>query len=159
MFLLIYTVPSPVVEVFSVDSVEYGQTATLECNVTAARGITSRVDIIWSNGIIVKTVENVTANIVNNSAVYSDQLITPPLSVNDSGRVYYCKVDIKATFEITSFNRFTLDFVGTLVIHIYVYVRIITCKYACILHRCIYAHMVLLNYNFIFVCFDIHGTR
>ena len=61
---------------------------------------------------IVKTVEDVTANIVNNSAVYTDQLVTPPLSVNDSGRVYYCEVSIHATFKVTSFNNFVLNFVG-----------------------------------------------
>ena len=91
---------------------EYGQAATLECNVTAARGIISRVDIIWSNGLIVKAIENVTANIVNNSAIYSDQLVTSPLLVNDSGRVYHCIVSIQATFEITSSSGYTLDFAG-----------------------------------------------
>ena len=110
-----FTVPTPVVEVTNIDIVEFGQATTLECNVTAVRGITSRVDIIWRNGLnstIVKTVENVTANIVNNLAVYTDQLVTPPLSVNDSGRVYYCEVNINATFEITSFEFFVLNFIG-----------------------------------------------
>ena len=117
---------------------EYGQAATLECNVTAARGITSRVDIVWNNGLIVKTVKNVTANIVNNSAIYSDQLVIPPLSINDSGRVYYCKVSINATFEITSLNRFTLDFVGTLVIHTYTYYNMQICIHTAQMHASIY---------------------
>ena len=45
MDILFFTVPSPVVEVTSIDAVEFGQATTLECNVIAARGITSRVDI------------------------------------------------------------------------------------------------------------------
>ena len=115
--LCLFTVPSPVVEVNSIDTVEFGQAATLECNVTTVRGITSRVDIIWltftgNNYTIVRTVEDVTANTVNNSAVYTDQLVTPPLSVNDSGRVYVCAVSINSTFGVSSYGTTVLDFVG-----------------------------------------------
>ena len=75
------------------------------------RGITSRVDIIWSTGnITVKRVDGVTANIVNSSAVYTDQLITPPLSFNDSGRVYTCEVRINTTFGVNVFDGIVLDF-------------------------------------------------
>ena len=79
------------------------------------RGITSRVNIIWRNRLnstILRQVEDVTANISNNSAVYTDQLITPPLNVNDSGKVYYCEVSINSTFKITSFDRFVLNFIS-----------------------------------------------
>ena len=105
------------VEVTSVDTVEFGKAATLECNVIAVRGITSRVGIGWListgyNFTIVRTVEDVTANIINNSAVYTDQLVTPPLSVNDSGRVYYCGVNINSTFGVGSFGSIVLDFTG-----------------------------------------------
>ena len=116
---LIFTVPSPVVEVTSIDTVEFGEAATLECNVTAVRGITSGVDIIWKNKLnlaMMRRVEDVTANIVDNSAVYTDQLVTPPLSVNDSGRVYYCEVSINSTFKITSFDSFALNFIGKYVL-------------------------------------------
>ena len=111
--LCLFTVPSPVVEVNSIDTVEFGQAATLECNVTTVRGITSRVDIIWLTFTgIVRAVEDVTANIVNNSAVYTDQLVTPPLNVNDSGRVYVCAVSINSTFGVSSYGTTVLDFVG-----------------------------------------------
>ena len=117
MDILFFTVPSPVVEVTSIDEVEFGKATTLECNVIAARGITSRVDIVWLifteyNYTIVRTVEDVTANIVDNSAVYTDQLVTPPLSVNDSGRVYVCAVSINSTFGVTSHDTIVLDFIG-----------------------------------------------
>ena len=94
---------------------EYGRAATLECNVIAVRGITSKVDITWKNRLrttILRRVENVNANISNNLTVYTDQLVTPPLSVNDSGRVYYCEVSINSTFKITSFGSFVLNFIG-----------------------------------------------
>jgi len=77
------------------------------------RGITSRVDIIWRTGnTTVRRIDGVTANIVNNSAVYSDQLITPPLSVNDNGRVYTCEVRINATFGVNFFDGIVLNFIG-----------------------------------------------
>ena len=117
MVILFFIVPSPVVEVTSIDEVEFGKTATLECNVIAVRGITSRVDIGWLifteyNYTIVRAVEDVTANIVDNSAVYTDQLVTPPLSVNDSGRVYVCGVSINSTLGVTSHDTIVLDFIG-----------------------------------------------
>ena len=116
MFCL-FTVPSPVVKVTSIDAVEFGKATTLECNVIAARGITSRVDIGWliiteSNFTIVRTVEDVTANIVNNSAVYTDQLVTPPLTVNDRNRVYLCGVSINSAFGLTFYGAIQLDFIG-----------------------------------------------
>ena len=97
---------------------EYGKATTLECNAIAVRGITSRVDIFWIiyniyNYTTVRRVDNVTANIVGNSAVYSDQLVTPPLNANDNGRVYHCAVNINATVGITSYGAFVLDFTGT----------------------------------------------
>ena len=116
----LFTVPSPVIEVASIDIIEFGRATTLECRVIAVRGITSRVDIIWrneSNFTIVKRVENVTANIVNNSAVYIDQLVTPPLSTNDIGRIYYCEVSINGDRYNDSI---VLDFIGEYTMHHYV---------------------------------------
>ena len=123
------TVPSPVVEVTSIDTVEYGQATTLECNAIAVRGITSGVDISWIrvngyNYTTVRTVENVTANVVNNSAVYTDQLVTPPLSVNDRGAVYYCGVIINAIFGTSAYGIMILNFNG-------MYLCTYICAYTC----------------------------
>ena len=114
---MFFTVPSPIVEVSIVDTVEYGQAVTLECNIIAVRGITSIVDISWIrvnryNYATVRTVENVTANIVNNSAVYTDQLVTPPLSVNDRGTIYYCGIIINSTFGTSTYDMIILNFTG-----------------------------------------------
>ena len=97
---------------------------TLECSAIAVRGITSRVDIIWTTGFrTVRRVEDITASIVNNSAIYTDQLVTPPLSVNDNGRVYQCQVVINADFRINAFGSIVLDFIGTYVMMHYAYVH------------------------------------
>ena len=129
LYICLFTVPSPVVEVTSIDTVEYGKAATLECNAIAVRGITSSVNIQWItvynyNYTTVRRVDNVTANIVNNSAVYTDQLVTPPLSVNDSGRAYYCVVSINASFGVSSYGIFVLDFTGR---HRFVIILITLC--------------------------------
>ena len=111
----LFTVPSPVVEVTNIDSVEFGETTTLECNVIAVRGITSKVHIFWFDiyaYYILRRVEDVTANIVNNSAVYTDQLVTPPLNVSDNGRLYICTVTINATIEVSSYGILVLNFTG-----------------------------------------------
>ena len=123
MDILFFTVPSPVVEVTSIDAVKFNETTTLECKATAVRGITSRVDIIWFaefNSSAVERVENITANIVNSSAVYTDQLVTPPLSANDNGRVYYCVVSINSTLEVN--GTIVLDLTGKLLHATYSYV-------------------------------------
>ena len=120
IYVSFFTVPSPVVEVTSNDTVKYGEATTLECNAIAVRGITSKVDIVWIliskyNYTIVRRVENITANIANSttsSVVYTDQLVTPPLSIDDNNRMYYCGVSINATFGVSSYGIFVLDFAG-----------------------------------------------
>ena len=103
--------------VTSIDSVEYGKATTLECNAIAVRGITSSINIQWItvynyNYTIVRRVDNVTATIIDNSTTYTDQLVTPPLSVNDDGRVYYCEIIINTTFGVSSNGIFVLNFTG-----------------------------------------------
>ena len=80
-------------------------------------GITSSVNIQWItvynyNYTTVRRVDNVTANNVENSAVYTDQLVIPPLSISDNGRVYYCQVSINTTYGVSSYGIFVLDFTG-----------------------------------------------
>ena len=112
---LLFTVPKPIVRITSIDTVEYGKTITLECNAIAARGITSRVDIIWQTGhnyTTVKRVDNVMANITNGSAIYTDHLVIPPFRAKDNGVIYYCVVNINATFGLNGFAGFTVEVIG-----------------------------------------------
>ena len=87
------------------------------------------MDIGWLifteyNYTIVRAVENVTATIVNNSAVYTDRLVTPPLSVNDINRVYHCEVNINSTFGVSSHDTIVLDFIGKYVANMYVHTNV-----------------------------------
>ena len=45
-----FSVPIPTVSVTALNTQTVGQSLTLQCEVTTVRGITSRVDIVWSSG-------------------------------------------------------------------------------------------------------------
>ena len=110
---LSYTVPSPVVEVTTLNIPTLGQSTTLQCNAFSVRGISSRVDIIWTTGsTTVRRVDGVIPNITNTSAIYSDLLITQPLRIPDDGRVYQCTVIFNTSPRIVRSRFITLDFPG-----------------------------------------------
>ena len=88
-----------------------GQSLTLECNITTVRGITSRVDIVWSsNGVELRRVIGVTTNSTNdNSLLYEDTYDIPLLSTSDDGRVIECEIVIMTTPSIVASDNVTLD--------------------------------------------------
>ena len=95
-------------------NVTIGDPLTLDCTVTAVRGISSSVDIIWTTeGRVVRRVDNITAGIENDSAIYTDSFeIISSLSTIDNGREYQCTVMINATQPVNSSDQFTLIFPG-----------------------------------------------
>ena len=124
MFLLCakhFTVPIPHVLITIFDNktlgnesrnLTIGDPLTLDCTVTAVRGISSPVDIIWTTGgRVVRRVDNITADIENDSAIYTDSFkIT--LSAIDNGREYQCTVVINASQPVNNSDQFTLIFPG-----------------------------------------------
>jgi len=75
------------------------------------RGITSRVDIIWTNdsNTQVRKANNVAAsNILNTSAVYNDIFVIPSLDISDIGSVYQCEVIINSSPPIIVKDDFTI---------------------------------------------------
>ena len=75
-----------------------GQSLILRCSVVAVRGITSRVDVVWSsNGLDLETVEANVSSITNNSVEYTAYYTIVQLNETDDGRVYQCKVVINAS--------------------------------------------------------------
>ena len=94
-------------------NVTIGDPLTLDCTVTAVRGISSLVDIIWTTGgRVVRKVDNITADVVNNSAIYTDSFVISSLSAIDNGREYQCTVVINATRPIHNSDQITLNFLG-----------------------------------------------
>ena len=60
------------------------------------RGITSRVDIVWSsNGVELRRINNTNISLtVNDSELYEDTFNIPLLSTSDDGRVIQCEMII-----------------------------------------------------------------
>ena len=71
-----------------------GQSVVLDCSAVTVKGITSRVDIAWYSVWQVRRVNNVTASIINDTAVYRDSLNISSLTRQHDGRVYSCQVII-----------------------------------------------------------------
>ena len=88
-----------------------GQSLSLECSVTTMRGITSRVDIVWSSdGVEISRTEGVNASLAQReSMMYSAYYTIPQLSTSDDGRVYRCEVVINTSPPVMATGSVTLD--------------------------------------------------
>ena len=117
MYLLLlifnYLVLTPTVIVTTSNTQTVGQLLTLHCEVTAVRGITNRVDIVWSSvGIELERMNNLSSTKMNNSLVYTHSYTISQLSTTDDGRVIHCQVVINTSPSIMANNSITLDVTG-----------------------------------------------
>ena len=115
-----YVVPTPTVSVTAPNTQTVGQSLTLQCEVTAVRGITSRVDIVWSSGGTELQRMNVSSTTMGNSLVYTDSYTISQLSTDDEGRMIQCEVVINASPSVMASDSITLDVTGE-----YIYVLVI----------------------------------
>ena len=79
------------------------------------RGITSRVDIVWSsNGVELRRINNTNLSLtVNDSELYEDTFNISLLSTSDDGRVFQCRIVIMTSSSIiVAANTITLDVAG-----------------------------------------------
>ena len=107
--------PAPdTVNVTVVSTQTVGQALTLECNITTVRGITSRVDIVWSsNGVELKRTERANVSTTSDSlATYADYYNVLQLNTSDDGRVYQCKMLVNTSPPLTADGNITLDVTG-----------------------------------------------
>ena len=115
IFSSISLVPVPSIEIIALNNQIVGQSLTLESTITTVRGITSRVDTVWSsNGVELKRITNAnTSLIINDSELYKDTFNIPLLSTSDDGRVFKCEMIIMTTPSvIATTNNITLDVTG-----------------------------------------------
>jgi len=108
-------VPTPnSVHIFAIDAQIVSQSLTLECNVTTVRGITSRVDIVWSsNGLELKRNKGANVSFISDGLViYTDYYDTLQLNTSDNGRVYQCEVFVNTSPSITANGIIRLDLNG-----------------------------------------------
>ena len=90
-----------------------GQSLTLQCEVTTVRGITSRVDIVWSsNGTELQRMNNVMLSTMNDSLVYIETYNNSLLNTTDDGRVIQCEVVINTSPSVMASDSNTLDVTG-----------------------------------------------
>ena len=111
--LFSFSVPTPTVSVTAPNTQTVGQSLTLQCEVTTVRGITSRVDIVWSsNGAELERMNNVSSTTMGNSLVYTDSYNISQLSTTDEDRVIQCEVVINSSPSAIANNNITLNVTG-----------------------------------------------
>ena len=109
--LIVYPVPSPTVQVTAPNTQIVGQSQTIECEMTTVRGITSRVDIVWSsNGVYHERTTGISGYASGDSLVYTNSYTISQLSMDDDGRAYRCTGMIVA--NTTASNSVTLHVNG-----------------------------------------------
>ena len=91
-----------------------GQSLTLQSRITTVRGITSRVDIVWSsNGETLERIVEATPNFTkDNSEEYEYTYNIPLLSTSYNGRVIECKIIIMTTPSIMATDSVRLNVTG-----------------------------------------------
>ena len=77
---------------------------------TTVRGITSRVDFIWSSNGITLQHEGINGRdfAIQNLDVYSNTYTISSLSIKDDGRTFYCEVIIDSDPPVTATSNITL---------------------------------------------------
>ena len=90
------------------------ESLTLKCSITAVRGITSRVDIVWSsNGTELKRIEGANSSIVSeNIKIYVIFYNILQVSTSDDGREFQCGVFVNSTPVVMATDNVTLDITG-----------------------------------------------
>ena len=76
-----------------------GEPLTLECKIKTAVDIDDTFNVIWTNIIEVRRVENISANLIRN---YSDFYTIPALSRSDDNRRYQCEVIINTNPPVSA---------------------------------------------------------
>ena len=112
-YLYNYAVPEPNVTLIPPNNPAVGQSLTLQCEVTTVRGITSRVDIVWSSGgMEVQRTNGTTATTMGNSSLYTDSYNISFLTTSYNARIIECEVLINTNPPITISDNFILHVDG-----------------------------------------------
>ena len=107
-------VPAPSVVINAPTIQIVGQSLILKCDVTAVKGITSNVNVIWSrDGISLKRTEGITVNsMTRQSLLYKDAYNIAQLSTADENKTYKCMAVIAASSSVRTTQSVTLNVTG-----------------------------------------------
>ena len=91
-----------------------GQPLMLECAMSTPRGITSRVDVVWSrDGVEVEHINDISSNFTSPEVVvYTNIYTIPLLGTYDDDIVYECEVIINSSPKFETTDSITLDATG-----------------------------------------------
>jgi len=112
--LLSFLVPDPDNVTVTADDIQLvGQSLILECRGTIVRGVTSRVDIVWSNdGVILNSITGVSGILSqDNLPVYTATHVLQ-LNTDDEDKTYCCEIVINSAPPAMSTTNITLDVTG-----------------------------------------------
>ena len=118
MLLTLYssgTVPIPDdISVTAPNTQIVGQSLTLECSVTTVRGITSRVDIVWSSdGIELKRTKTPNFSRTTDDKIeYRDMYTITLLKDTDINRTFQCEMVINSIPPVIVNSNVTLNVTG-----------------------------------------------
>ena len=80
---------------------------------TTVRGITSRVDIVWSrDGVELNRTSNASSAMMDNSLMYTQNYTISQLNTTDNGGEYQCEVVINANRTTMTTGSVMLDVLG-----------------------------------------------
>ena len=90
-----------------------GQSLALQCKVTTVKGITSRVDTVWSSGCMeLERMDGMSSTTIDSSLVYTHSYTISQLSTTDEDRVIQCEIVINASPSVMATDCITLDVAG-----------------------------------------------
>ena len=98
-----------------------GQPLMLECAMSTPRGISSRVDIVWSrDGVEVEHINDISSNFSSPEVVvYTNIYTIPLLGTYDDDIVYECEVIINSSPKLEVTGNVILDVIGMYVLSHY----------------------------------------
>ena len=110
----IFAVPAPLVIASAPEDQIVGQSLILRCDIATVRGVTSRVNIIWSSdGSELQRTEGINASLIaNNSVLYSDSYFIVQLNTTDEDRTYWCIAVITTLSPILATDKVVLNING-----------------------------------------------
>ena len=133
--MFIVTVPIPNVNITAPNNQTVGQSLTLQCEVTAVRGITSTVDIVWSSdGRELEKTNNLSATTMGNSLVYTNNYTFSQLTKTDDDRMIRCEVVINTTPPVNNSEIITLNVIGEYFVYTLIQSNVELCDTTLSLH-------------------------
>ena len=94
-----------------------GKSLLLECDVTTVRGITSRMDIVWSSDSSgqsgLRIINGANTNLITNvSMLFTDTYIIPQLSTANENEEYQCEIFIDTYTPVIANDSVILNVTG-----------------------------------------------